>query len=115
MKDSLSLAIVRTIHTVIYVVMACSTFILLYAGITASYGPWLYVALVLLVLESIVFAGNGMRCPLTKVAVKYGAKKGYAFDTFLPERFTRYTFRFFGTVMFAGLILLAARWIGLIR
>jgi hypothetical protein len=110
----MSLAIVRTTHTIIYLVMACATFILLHSGITGSHGPWLYVALVLLGVESAVFIGNGMKCPLTKLAVKYGAEKGYAFDTFLPERFTRYTFRFFGTIMSVGLILLAARWFGLI-
>jgi hypothetical protein len=42
-------------------------------------------------------------------------KTGHVFDTFLPERFTRYTFRVFGTVMFAGLVPLAARWWGVIR
>jgi hypothetical protein len=59
-----------------------------------------------------VFAGNGFRCPLTALAVRYGAEKGYAFDTFLPERVTRYTFRVFGTLMGVGLVLLALRWVG---
>jgi hypothetical protein len=115
MKDLISLTIVRTTHTIIYIVMSCATFIVFYSGITGSYGLWLYVALVLLGIESAVFIGNGMKCPLTKLAVKYGAEKGYAFDTFLPERFTRHTFRFFGTIMVVGLIFLAARWVGLIE
>jgi hypothetical protein len=115
MKNALSLTIVRTTHTIIYVVMACCTFILLYAGIAGSHGLWLDIALVLLGIESVVFLGNGMKCPLTKLAVKYGAEKGYAFDTFLPEKYTRYTFRFFGTIMVVGLILLVTRWIGLIE
>ena len=42
--------------------------------------------------------GNGFKCPLTGLAVKYGATKGYAFDTFLPERVTRLTFRVFGSL-----------------
>jgi hypothetical protein len=33
----------------------------------------------------------------------------------LPERFTRYTFRFFGTIMGIGLLLLVLRWLGIIR
>ena len=44
------------------------------------------------------------------MAAEYGAVKGYAFDTFLPEKFTRHTFRFFGTVMVIELALLVARW-----
>jgi hypothetical protein len=109
------LVLIRAIHTAIYVVMAASTFILLYAGITGVQGTWLWVVLGLLGIESIVFAGNGFKCPLTALAVKYGAETGHVFDTFLPERFTRHTFRFFGTVMFVGLVLLAARWWGVLR
>jgi hypothetical protein len=71
------------------------------------------VALGLLGIEVVVFAGNGMKCPLTTLAVKYGAKSGH--DTVLPERVTRHTFRFFGTVMAVGLLLLGARWLGVLR
>jgi hypothetical protein len=97
------------VHTAIYVVMAASTLLLVYAGVTGATGAWLWTALVLLAIESAVFAGNGFRCPLTALAVRYGAQKGYAFDTFLPERATRYTFRVFGTLMVVGLVLLALR------
>jgi hypothetical protein len=115
MTDAQRLALVRSIHTASYVVMAVSTFALLYAGITGSRGVWLWVVLVLLGIEVVVFAGSGMKCPLTAIAVKYGAETGYVFDTFLPERNTRYTFRFFGTVMGVGLLLLALRWSGVIQ
>ena len=111
LTDPQRLAVVRAVHTAIYIVMAVSTFILVYAGLTGAHGPWLWAALVLLGIESVVFAGSGMKCPLTGLAVRYGARKGYAFDTFLPERATRYTFRFFGTVMAVGLVLLAVRWL----
>ena len=110
--DARRLALVRGIHTVIYIVMAASTFVLVYAGLTGSRGWWLWVALALLGTETVVFAGNGMKCPLTALAVSYGAEKGYAFDTFLPERVTRHTFRFFGSLMLLGLVLLALRWVG---
>ena len=109
------LAAIRLFHTVIYIVMAASTFALLYAGLTGATGPWLWIALGLLGVEVVVFVGNGMRCPLTAMAVRYGAEKGYAFDTFLPERFTRYTFRFFGSIMAIGLILLVLRWTGVLH
>jgi hypothetical protein len=107
-----ALTAIRWVHTVIYLVMALSTFVLLYAGITGATGPWLWVALSLLAIETVVFVGNGMKCPLTAMAVRYGATSGRVFDTFLPERATRYTFRFFGTVMVVGLVLLVVRWLG---
>jgi hypothetical protein len=106
--------LVRGMHTTIYLAMAVSTFVILYAGITGAQGAWLWVALGLLGSEIVVFAGNGMTCPLTALTVKYGAPTGHVFDTFLPERLTRYTFRFFGTVMVVGLLLLVIRWLGVL-
>ena len=114
-KNPQRLALVRGVHTFIYIVMATSTLLLVYAGLTGDQGWWLWVALGLLAVETVVFAGNGMKCPLTALAVSYGAEKGYAFDTFLPERAApRDTFRFFGSLMLVGLVLLALRWLGLI-
>ena len=114
MKDSRALALVRWIHTSIYLVMVAAIAVLLYAGISGYEGAWLWISLGLLAMETIVFVGNGMKCPLTAIAVRYGAEKGYAFDTLLPERFTRYTFRVFGTLMVLGLLLIVLRWIGVI-
>lgn len=110
MNDARMLQIVRTVHTAIYIVMALSTFVVFYSGVTGHNGLWLQIAIALLIVETIVFAGNGMKCPLTAIAVRYGATSGQVFDTFLPERATRYTFRFFGTLMVTGFVLLALRW-----
>lgn len=114
MTDRQQLALIRAIHTTIYLVMAASTFVLVYAGVSGARGLWLWVALVLLGVETVVYVGNGMRCPLTALAVRYGAETGYVFDTFLPERATRYTFNFFGTLMVLGLGLLILRWVGIL-
>jgi hypothetical protein len=108
------LAVVRLIHTIIYVVMAASTFVLLYAGISGQSGPWLFIAIGLLAIEVVVFVGNGFKCPLTALAVRYGAVRGYAFDTYLPESIMRHTFWFFTSLMVLGLVLLAFRWGGIL-
>ena len=114
MTNSRMLALIRLVHTVIYVVMAVSTFMLLYYGVSGAQGPLLWVVVALLGVETIVFVGSGMKCPSTALAVKCGARKGYVFDTFLPERITKYTFRFFGTTMCVALVLLVLRWLGVI-
>ena len=114
MDRTSALALIRGIHTAIYLVMASSTLALVYAGVTGASGWWLVAVIALLAIETVVFVGNGFRCPLTALAVEYGAEKGYAFDTFLPERATRLTFRVFGSLMALGLLLLALRWIGII-
>jgi len=109
MTDAQALTLVRAVHTVIYVVMASASLVVLYAGITGASGPWLWIAAGLVAVESVVFAAAGLKCPLTAIAVKYGATKDGAYDTFLPERLTRWTFAVFGPVIVVGFGLLAWR------
>ena len=108
MNDAARLALVRGVHTAIYLVMALSVFALFYAGLAGAQGDWLFVALGLVTIEMIVFAASGMKCPLSAVAVRYGARAGA--DTFLPETLTRHTLRFFGPLIAVSLLLLLARW-----
>lgn len=114
MTEAQRLALVRGVHTAIYMAMAASTLTALYAGVSGARGAWLWTALGLLSIEIVVFVGNGFRCPLTAVAIRYGAKIGGPYDTFLPERFTRYTFLIFGPLITLSLLLLIARWRGLL-
>jgi hypothetical protein len=112
MTDETRLAWVRAIHTAIYVVMAGSTLVVLFAGATGARGPWLAPALVLILIESAVFAGGGFRCPFTALAARYSGGTSPVSDTFFPERCTRQTFLVFGPLIVIGLALLAARWLG---
>ena len=112
-RASPGLALVRGLHTAIYLVMVAAIFALLYAGITGAHGPWLGAAAVLVLLESLVFAAAGMKCPLTAIAVKLGAAREHPADTFLPEPCTRLTLKIFGPLLLVGLTLVAARWLWL--
>lgn len=109
MRDSSILTVIRVLHTVIYLVMVAAILVLLCAGATGYESQLVWVAVGLLAAETVVFVGNGLKCPLTELAVRYGATTGRVFDTFLPERATRYTFRFFGSLMVIGLTMLAMR------
>ncbi len=115
MTDPQRLAAIRTLHTVIYVIMASAVFVVVFAALTGQSGVWLWVALALVASEGVVFIGNGFRCPLTALAVRYGARTGHAFDTFLPEQVTRHTFRFFTSLLMLALLVLALRWAGIIH
>ncbi len=114
MTDAGRLWIVRGLHTAIYIVMSAACFAVLYAGISGQSGVWLHVALALVAIEVVVFVGFGLKCPLTAVAVRYGARPDGPYDTFFPERCTRHTFRVFGPLITLGLILNALRWFGLL-
>ena len=82
---------------------------ILYCGIADRFGPLLFVALGLVLLECAVFVGYGMKCPLTSMAQEHGAKKGYVFDQFIPEKYTRLTVPTFGTLLALGILLLFYR------
>ncbi|HMQ09220.1 MAG TPA: hypothetical protein PKC31_00785 [Candidatus Nanoperiomorbaceae bacterium] len=106
MSPRQKLTMIKTVHTIIYLIMVWAVFYLLYAAINQTYSVWFYLALGLLVIESLVFALSGMKCPLTALAKKYGDNKGYVGDLFIPERFSKYTFRVFGTIFLVSIVLL---------
>jgi hypothetical protein len=115
MSNAQQLALVRAVHTAVYLVMATAASLLFYAGVTGSRGGWLWVSIALLGGEAVAFLAGGLRCPLTVLAVRLGANRGHAFDTFAFGRFTRVTFRFFGALTALGLVLLVLRWAHAIR
>lgn len=53
------LALIRALHTVIYIVMAASVFALFQASLTGERPVWFWPALVLLAGEIAVFVGSG--------------------------------------------------------
>jgi hypothetical protein len=109
MRTKTKLAWIRSVHTAIYGVLAASVVLIGLASLTRYRGQLLTLTLVLVAIESIVFVGNGRRCPLTALAKRYNAEKGWAFDMYLPERWTRYTFRFFGALLAFGIVMLVTR------
>jgi nitrate reductase NapE component len=107
--DRTKLAIVRAVHTFIYVVMAAATLVVFAAGVVGARGPIVWLGLGLVAVEGAIFFGNGMRCPLTTLAKKYGHPSGHVGDTLFPEVCTRYTFRAFGTLYVVGVVLILAK------
>jgi hypothetical protein len=101
--------VIRTVHTIMYLVMAASVIFILLSDVVGYSGPVLVVALILIGIEVVVFVASGMQCPLTGLARRYGAGKGYVFDIFLPERLAQYTFRLFGLLLVMGVIGLGLR------
>ncbi len=112
MTDEQRLGLVRGLHTAVYLVMAASVFVLLYAGISGASGPWLWWALALISVEIVVFVGSGMKCPMTALVTRYDRAGNGVSDTFLPKRITRHTLRVFGPLIVIAFILLAMRWLG---
>lgn len=113
MTDRQKLFWIKLVHTIIYFVMVLGILYIVYAGITKTYNIWLYISLGLLFIESVIYFGNGQRCPFTDLAKKYGAKKGYVGDVFLPKKVADNTFYFFGTLLLIGVMILIFNYFGL--
>lgn len=72
----------------------------------------LFLALVgIVVVEVLVLAANGMRCPLTGVAARYTDDRRDNFDIYLPLLVARYNKQIFGTLFVAGIVFGIVRWL----
>ena len=96
-------------HTAIYAVQMAATLYILVAGVTGRRGRHLGLAFALVTVESMVFFGNGRRCPLTVLAQKYGDPRGYVGDTWFSERCTRHNFAAFASLLALGTGLIVIR------
>ena len=88
-RRKVALVAVRTIHTVLWLIIEASTAHLLITGITKRTDRGAAIAGAIVATESVVFAANGFRCPLTELAESRGAKSGSVTDIYLPSWFAR--------------------------
>lgn len=59
----------------------------LYAGFARRSDRRAGIAAAVVAAESLIFAGNRFRCPLTQVAERLGAENGSVTDVYLPRWF----------------------------
>jgi hypothetical protein len=84
-----ALRAVKAIHTLAWFsIEACMVYVL-YAGFARRSDRRAGVAAAVVAAESLIFAGNGFRCPLTQVAERLGAERGSVTDIYLPRWFAR--------------------------
>jgi hypothetical protein len=78
---------VRSAHTLIWFLVEAAMVYLVIAGIRKKSDRKAGVAAVIVAAETLVFLGNGARCPLTGLAESMGADSGSVTDIFLPRWF----------------------------
>ena len=82
-----AVAAVKAVHTLAWFsIEACVVYVLV-AGLAGRTDKRVGVAAAVVAGESLVFAGNGFRCPLTGLAERYGAGNGSVTDIYLPKWF----------------------------
>jgi hypothetical protein len=78
---------VKAVHTLAWAsIEACVAYVL-WAGIAGRTDKRVGKAAAVVVGDSLVFAGNGFRCPLTELATRYGAESDSVTDIYLPRWF----------------------------
>jgi hypothetical protein len=84
-----ALQAIRAVHTLAWFsIEACMVYVL-YAGFARHSDRRAGIAAAVVATESLVFAGNGFRCPLTQVAERLGTDRGTVTDIYLPRWFAR--------------------------
>jgi len=96
---------VKLVHTLIFWLLSACVLYVLFSGVADRITAWTWVAVGLVLLESVVLAAAGWTCPLTILAERLGAVRGSVTDIFLPKWFADRIFPICGTTF--GVALLA--------
>jgi hypothetical protein len=100
---------IKVVHTVIFWILSLCVAYALFSGMTDRIDAWTWIAVGLVLIESIVLAVSGWTCPLTLLADRLGAPRGSVADIFLPQWLADRIFPICGTAYGVALLLLAVR------
>ncbi|HEX9541421.1 MAG TPA: hypothetical protein VGA04_24920 [Streptosporangiaceae bacterium] len=84
-----TLRVIKAVHTLAWFSIESCMVYVLYAGLTRRTDRRAAIAGAVVAGESLVFAANGFRCPLTDLAESLGAEHGSVTDIYLPAWFAR--------------------------
>jgi hypothetical protein len=85
--DDAVIVLIKAVHTLAWFSIESCMVYLLYAGAAGRADRRAALAGAVVTCESLVFAANGFRCPLTGLAERLGAAHGSVTDIWLPRWF----------------------------
>jgi len=101
------LVLIKTIHTVIWALMAAAIFYVFYAGLTATLNWVVLACILLIVVETVALLINKWSCPLTPLAARYTSERKDNFDIYLPEWLARHNKTIFTIIYLVGVLMVA--------
>lgn len=107
-RSPAGVVIVKTVHTVVFLVELASILWLVVSGLFGRRDRTVAVAAGLVSMEAAVFVANRGVCPLTPLTERLGAESGSVSDIFLPDRIAR-TIPIWSTALIAVAVLLHVR------
>ena len=100
---------IKLIHTLVFWILSLCVAYALFSAVADRITTWTWIAVGLLLIESVVLAASGWTCPLTILAERTGAQRGSVTDIFLPKWFADRIFPICGTLYAISLVLIALR------
>jgi hypothetical protein len=100
---------VKLVHTVIFWILSLCVVHALVSGLADRITTWTWVAVGLVLIESVVLALSGWTCPLTILAERLGDGHGSVADIFLPGWLAERIFPICGTTYGIALLVLLVR------
>jgi hypothetical protein len=82
---ALPLLALKAVHTLIWLSVEACVVHILYKGVRRQWDRRAAVSAMIVASETLIFIGNGARCPLTAVARRMGAEHASVTDIFLPR------------------------------
>src|SRR5688572_2958602 len=76
---------IKSVHSIAFAVIQTSILYLVYKGLRRQSDRPAAVAASVAIGESVIYAANGFRCPLTDLAERLGSDHGAVTDIFLPK------------------------------
>jgi hypothetical protein len=111
-RVKLTILHVKVVHTLIFWVLSACVLYVLFSGVVDRITAWTWVAVGLVLVESIVLAVSGWTCPLTILTERMGAARGSVTDIFLPKWFADRIFPICGTTYAVALLFILFRVLG---
>jgi len=103
------LRLIKVAHTMVWLFFAGAILAIPIAASVAQFRLVLFFG-GLVMVEVMILALNGMRCPLTGLAARYTPERRANFDIYLPLWLARYNKQVFGTLFLLGELVLAWAW-----
>lgn len=110
MDNATKLVLIKSIHTLIWIVMVCIIGYVVYSGISGNITAYSWLAVAAVIAEGLVLWLFKGKCPLTVWARNHSDSQKHNFDIYLPEWLAKYNKLIFTTVFVVGLVLMLLKY-----
>jgi hypothetical protein len=109
-SNILMLILIKSVHTIIWVIMTCCNFMAFYFAFIGRFDAWFWIPCLLIVSEIIIILLNHWRCPITPIAEKYTDDRKSNFDIYLPEWLAKNNIKIFSGIIVLELLILLIKY-----